>query len=83
MKSIEEVFEKIKAERAYQDAKWGSLEEKKQELVGYLVILEKELEEAKNGWMKNKDGRDSALAEIVQIAAVAVACLQQYGFEGN
>lgn len=83
MKFIEEVFEKIKAERSYQDAKWGSLEEKNQELAGYLVIIEKELEESKNGWMKNKDGRDSALAEIVQIAAVAVACLQQYGFEGN
>ena len=46
-------------------------------------ILEKELEEAKNGWMKNKTGKDSALAEIRQIAAVALACIQQHGIEGN
>jgi hypothetical protein len=33
--------------------------------------------------MKNVEGRNSALAEVVQVAAVAVAMLQQYGFEGN
>lgn len=83
MKSLEEVGEKIEEERIRQDKKWGSLEEKQQSIAGYLLILRKELEEAENGWMKNVQGKHSALSEILQIATVAVACLQQHGFEGN
>lgn len=80
---LQEVFEKIREERNYQDNKWGTLAEKPQSIPGWLLILRKELEEAEAGWMKNVRGRDSALGEIVQIAAVAVAALQQHGFEGN
>lgn len=79
----EDVFDAICEERRLQDEKWGSLEDKQQSVAGYLLILESELEEAKAGWMKNKTGRHSALSEILQIASVAVACLQQYGTEGN
>lgn len=81
--TFEQAIESVKTERDYQDSKWGALDEKNQSVAGYLVILEKELEEAKNGWMKNKSGKDSALAEIRQIAAVAIACMQQYGTDGN
>jgi hypothetical protein len=81
--TFEQAIESVKIEREHQDLKWGTLEEKNQSVAGYLVILEKELEEAKNGWMKNKPGKDSALAEIRQIAAVAMACIQQHGIEGN
>jgi hypothetical protein len=83
MKSIEEVFAEIRKEREYQDAKWGTIAEHQQSIPGYLLIIRKELEEAENGWMKNVQGRDSAMAEILQIASVAVAALEQYGFEGN
>lgn len=81
--SFEEVITSVKQERDYQDNKWGTIAEHNQSIPGYLLILRKELEEAENGWMKNKSGRDSALAEIRQVAAVAIACLQQYGIEGN
>ena len=80
---MEEVFELIKQEREYQDFKWGTLDEKQQSLAGYMLVIRKELEEAENGWMKNKKGKHSALTELVQVAATAVACLQQYGSEGN
>ncbi len=83
IRSIQEVMEKIQEEREYQDNKWGSLQERSQSLPGYLLILKKELEEAEAGWMKNVSGRDSAMSEILQIAAVAVAAMQEYGFEGN
>lgn len=83
MLSFEEVISAIKDERWHQDMKWGSLEEKQQTCAGYLLVLEAELEEAKAGWMKNIKGRNSSLSEILQIATVAVACLQQYGLEGN
>lgn len=81
--TFEEAVESVRKEREFQDFKWGSLDEKQQSVAGYLVILEKELEEAKNGWMKNKPGAQSSLAEIRQIAAVAIACMQQHGIEGN
>ena len=83
MLTLDEVFDKIREERVYQDKKWGPLDRKGQSLAGFLLILRKELEEAEDGWMKNVEGRNSALAEVVQVAAVAVAMLQQYGFEGN
>jgi hypothetical protein len=83
MYSLDEVYAAITAERNYQDNKWGTIAEHPQSIPGYLLIIRKELEEAENGWMKNVRGRDSALAELIQIAAVAVAALQQHGFEGN
>lgn len=79
--NAEKVFAAIKVEREYQDKKWGS--NKPQSLAGYLLILESELAEAKKGWIKNHSGRNSPLAEIVQIAAVAVSCLERYGVDGS
>jgi len=81
--TVEEVVQAILKEREYQTNKWGSIEEHPQSIPGYMIIMEKELEEAKDGWNKNIQGRDSALSEIIQVAAVAVACLQQHGLEGN
>lgn len=83
MPSFDDVIACIAAERERQDAKWGALEDKRQSVAGYLMIIEAELAEAKAGWMKNADGRHSALAEIAQVASVAVACLQQHGLTGN
>lgn len=76
-----QVFEAIAKERQYQEEKFG--ENKPQSLAGYLLILESELEEAKRGWIKNLPGKSAPLNEIVQIAAVAVACLERYGLTGN
>lgn len=80
---IDNIFKLIKAEREKQDLKYGSLESKNQSVAGYLLIIRKELEEAENGWKNNIQGKHSSLSEIKQIAAVAVACLQQHGIEGN
>ena len=81
--TFEEVVESLKQERERQDKKWGSLEEKQQSLAGYMMVIKKELEEAEEGWMKNIEGKHSSLSEIRQVAATAIACLQQYGVEGN
>jgi hypothetical protein len=77
----QQVFDKIITERAYQDRKWGA--DKPQSLPGYLLILQREVQEAIDGWMKDSSGRDAPLNEILQVAAVAVACLEQYGTEGS
>src|SRR4051794_18602957 len=71
----------IHRELEHQRQKWGK--HKPQSLPGFLLILESELREAKHGWMKNLDGRHSPLAEVVQIAAVAVSCLTRYGTSGS
>jgi len=77
------VFDAIRAERAHQDAKWGTLEQKRQSCAGFIMVMEWKLVEAKSGWVNNSEGKHSALRTIVQIAATAVACLEQYGDEGN
>lgn len=71
----------IHQELEHQRQKWGN--DKPQSLPGFLLILESELAEAKHGWIKNLKGRNSPLAEVVQIAAVALACLARYGTHGS
>lgn len=66
----------IEEERQYQKDKWG--EYKSQSIPGYLLIMKKELEEAEEGWMKNTQGRHSALHEILQVVCVGIACLEEH-----
>lgn len=92
------VFEAIAKEREWQDQKYGPVLDFPRDGIGemlqgpgghelgtWLVILEKELEEAKtalvHGGSKAKQGRDTIRAELVQIAAVAVAALEQHGLQ--
>lgn len=55
------------------------------ELGTWLIILEKELEEAKvaavHGGSKATSGRNSIRSELIQCAAVCVAALEQHGLE--
>lgn len=75
------VYEALDGERQYQDAKWG--EGKPQSLPGFLLVMQAELDEAIEGWQKNKTGRHAPLNEVVQLAATAVACLERYGTTGS
>ena len=76
-----DIFNAINIERANQDIKWGP--DKPQSLPGYILCLESELEEIKRGWVKNLPGKSAPLNEMVQLAALAVACLERYGTTGN
>lgn len=78
MATFEEVLAAIRRERAYQDGKWGRVDEHGHDVAGWLVIMAGELEEAMQGWRKGAGDFD-ALKEILQLAAVAVACLEQHG----
>jgi hypothetical protein len=77
----QQVFEAITAERKRQDEKWGA--DRQQSLAGYLLIVQAELNEAILGWIKNSLGKSAPLNELVQVAAVCVAALEQYGTTGN
>lgn len=81
--TFEEVIESIKKEREFQDEKWGPLDERDQSIAGFMLVIRKELIEAEDGWIKNVEGKHSSLAELRQVAATAIACLQKYGIEGN
>lgn len=76
-----QVFAAIVKERDRQDTKFGV--DKQQSVAGFLLVLEAELQEAKDGWIKGKIDKHAPLNEILQIAAVAVACLEKYGVSGN
>lgn len=73
--NFSEIIEAIRREREYQDQKWGV----KPHTVGnFLLIMEGELEEAKQGWRKGTGDTD-ALRELLQVIAVGIACLEQHG----
>lgn len=69
------VLDVINDEIDYQDKKWGYEHNRNQTIEGHLLILRKELEEAEEGWMKNKTGRNSIESEITQVASLAIQAL--------
>ena len=82
---------KILAERDYQNEKYGPVGTPDHcgpgghSLAGWLIVIEKELAEAKDAATGNgrreKTGRNTTRAEIVQIAAVCFAALEQWGMD--
>lgn len=74
----ENVFAAIDRERAWQEQKWGVNQDHPHSVGEWLLIVESELAEAKHAWVKGAGDHD-ALAELVQVAAVAVAALEQHG----
>lgn len=83
MTSMDLVFEAIKCERERQDLKYGFLDQRNLSVAEYILIIEDELREAKEGLLRGKTDEHSALNEIKQVAASAVACLQRHGLKGN
>lgn len=69
-----EIFAAIERERTYQDGKYPG----PYDTATYLLVLEAELQEAKMAWIKGTDS-GAALMEVLQIAAVAVACIEHHG----
>lgn len=78
MNTQQDVFAAIQRERDYQDRKWGTLDQYPHTVGEWLLILESELQEAKTAWCKG-DGSGDALEEVLQVASVAFACMQQHG----
>lgn len=71
-------FRAISEERVYQDMKYG----RDGHSVGaWLLIMMKELDEAIEACIKPAEGRNNVISEIIQVAATAVACLEQYGVD--
>lgn len=77
--SFQEVVDLVVAERSFQDWKHGTIDDNPHQIGGWLLLLEAELNEAKKAAIKGGTGRDSVMAEIIQIAALAMAAVEQYG----
>lgn len=71
------IYSAIGNERDYQDRKYGTPGERKLTVGNYLQIARQELNEAQaaaaDGDLAN------ALLELLQVAAVAVACIERHG----
>lgn len=75
--SRECIYRAIDDERQYQDNKWGSLHSRPHSLGDWIIIMEEELREAKQAFLK--EGRDNTLRELLQTVTVGVAALEQHG----
>lgn len=73
-----DIFAAVAREREYQDKKWGCVEAHPHTVGEWLLIMEAELNEAKQAWCKN-GGDISALEEMLQVVAVGVAAMEQHG----
>lgn len=75
------VIDAVVAERLYQDGKHGPIETSPHTLGEWLLIMESELAEAKEALIKGGVGRNAVKAEIVQVLATGLACLEQHGLD--
>jgi hypothetical protein len=77
MPDIANVFDAVARERSYQDDKYGGILYRNLSIGDYLVILRQELREAEHAFVK--ETKEALLLEVLQVAAVAAACLEAHG----
>lgn len=77
MSDIMDVFDALARERAYQDEKYGTLQQRGLSIGDYLVIASGELLEAEQAFQRRSQAE--CLLELSQVAATIVACLERHG----
>jgi len=78
----EKVYAAIDSERAFQDRKWGTIEQHPHEVGGWLTLMRKLLADAERAWAENSSDT-LALWEIRKVLAVGTACLEQHGVDNR
>jgi hypothetical protein len=74
-----EVFAAIEAERRRKNSTYSGIKVNTTHTVGeFLLIADAKMQEAKQAWVKDT-GDATALCELLQVAAVAVACMETHG----
>lgn len=77
-----DVFAAVSEERKYGDTKHGPVTGRGAHTLGeWILLLESELAEAKQALIKGGSGRNTVRSELLQVAAVAVAALEQHGLQ--
>jgi hypothetical protein len=75
-----DIFAAIEAERRFQDEKYGPGHHNK---ATWTMLTEAEMMEAKQAVIKGGIGRNSWASEMIQVAALVFAALEQHGLEDN
>ena len=77
-----EVLQAVNEERHFQDVKWGTIEATGgHSIAEWVLLIESELNEAKEAVVKGGHGRNSVKHELIQVAALVFAALEQHGLE--
>ena len=72
------IINAINRERKHQELKADRLKWRKEKsIMEWAAILEAELQEVKQDWIKKGD--DACMVEMLQVATVAIACIEQHG----
>lgn len=74
----EHALNAVIGERAHQDAKWGTIQDRPKQVGSYLTLMRKLLRDAEDNWATSNDD-NGALAELRKVVAVGVACFEQHG----
>lgn len=78
------VYEAFDYERQFQDDKWGDISASGgHSLAEWVMLIEAEVQEAKEACIKGGVGRDSLRSELIQIGALVCAALEQHGTLGT
>lgn len=77
--SFSDVVQAVAEERMFQDEKHGSIQESPHEIGSWVLLIEAELNEVKSALIKGGFGRDSYRSELIQVAALCFAALEQHG----
>lgn len=77
-----EVYHRVLEERAFQDSKYLPIEENPHDRGTWWLLIHAELEEARQALVKGGEGRNSFENELVQVAALCFAALEQHGLMG-
>lgn len=83
MTSKTDVINVVLEERDFQDEKWGPIDENPHDLGTWLLLIESELDEAKLAAVKGGKGRNAVRHELVQVAALCMAALENHGLDSN
>ena len=74
-------FALVRAERAYQDRKWGDIDAHPHEVGAWLLVMKGKLDAAVTAWQTTAGSDVPALWNVIKAIAVGVACLEQHGAE--
>ena len=77
--SFNAVVDMIGFERSHQNQKHGAIESNPHEAGTWLLLIEAELNEAKHALIKGGVGRDTWTNELIQVAALCSAAVEQHG----
>lgn len=72
------VYEAVDSERAYQNRKWGTIDQHPHEVGGWLLLMENALRQAKEAWAGAPNDH-AALEEVRKVIGLGVACAEQHG----